>query len=335
MIGSVLLKMPDMPQLDAADSKRAYVDSEARDGHGRWTGDGSANAATTSETVADQTAVADLAPETIGLVARLAGVVAGPITLAAATLIPTNQSNIHSGEFPDFPGLHYRSDEGVVTISRLDAAGNIETLYHGVPDADGFYHDNAGYVVGQRVGTGVMFDNEALSDFAAKPATETADARLDPVLPSDDDEMKCPAPTPENIKGRSNRSLAYQEQVTGLRRGWDVNYLGVRFDGCDEDTGRMIEAKGLGMEWMLTWPPKNVYQSKFYLRMMRQAERQNTASAGRGDDYYFASDRMANFFGVEFRKAGYSNIRVHYVEAIVKKIVAWLSSRLAKQFFVH
>ena len=58
--------------------------------------------------------------------------------------------------------------------------------------------------------------------------------------------------------------------------------------------------------------------------MIRQAGRQNDASGGRGDDYYFASKRMADFFSQEFANKGFSNIRVHYVEAIVKKIAKWL-----------
>ncbi len=87
----------------------------------------------------------------------------------------------------------------------------------------------------------------------------------------------------------------------------------------------MIEAKGLGMEWMLNWPKDKLENSKFYQRMIRQARRQNDASAGRGDDYYFASEKMADFFSDEFTKKGYSNIEVHHVEAITKKIAKWLS----------
>ncbi len=350
MIGSVLLKLPDLPQA-APERKLAFNDSQPRDHNGRWTNNVGeearspaaaeaeettpTEAATASEEVAEETTAAELAPETIGLIARLVGILSGPVALAAATLIPTNKSNIHSGEFPDFPRMNYSSDEGVVTISRLDAAGNIETLYHGFPDAQGFYHDN-GYVVGQQIGTGIMFDNEALADFATRASTTVADSEPDPASTSEDDDDKaCPTPTPENINGRSNRSLAYQQQITGLPRGLDINYLGVRFDGCDDDTGRMMEAKGLGMDWMLNWPPDKLYQSKFYLRMMRQAGRQNDASEGRGDDYYFASKRMADFFGGKFNEAGYKNITVHQVDAIVKKIVTWLSRGLFKRSFVH
>jgi hypothetical protein len=58
--------------------------------------------------------------------------------------------------------------------------------------------------------------------------------------------------------------------------------------------------------------------------MMNQAYRQNQASRGRGDDYYFADERMEKFFGAEFEHAGFTNIVVHHVEALVKKIMDYL-----------
>jgi hypothetical protein len=57
---------------------------------------------------------------------------------------------------------------------------------------------------------------------------------------------------------------------------------------------------------------------------MDQARRQNKASTDRGDDYYFADKNMARFFAAEFKRAGYSNIVVHHIEAIVKKFLEWL-----------
>lgn len=124
---------------------------------------------------------------------------------------------------------------------------------------------------------------------------------------------------------RSRNGLAYQSRITGLPPGLDVPLNGVRFDGCDDATGRMIEAKGLGAEWMLKWPEDKLYRSDFYTDIMKQAARQNSASADRGVDYYFASKEMADFFDLEFARKGYNNILVHHVEAVVKKIEAWLN----------
>ncbi len=86
------------------------------------------------------------------------------------------------------------------------------------------------------------------------------------------------------------------------------------------------------LPWMLNWPKDKLENSKFYQRMIRQAGRQNEASAGRGDDYYFASQKMADFFAGEFAKRGYAYIKVHYVEALTKKIAKWLIPRLTDQY---
>jgi hypothetical protein len=351
MIGSLLLKLPEVPGPQTGwvaanddETKRAFDDDQPRDENGRWTADGASEAkqpappTLTEPAVAAETeALASIMPEAIGLLARLAAVISAPITFAAGLLIPSNGSNIHEGTLPGLPGLTYRSDEGIVTISRLDDAGNIENLYHGAPDADGLYRDVEGDIIGRHIGTGVLFDPDALSEMAGK-TDKPPEAGMDDTVSSDtavaqddDDQRACPEPVKENTAGRSARSLAYQSQITGLDPNLDVPYRGVRFDGCNENTGRMIEAKGLGMEWMLNWPYDKLVQSKFYRRMMRQAERQNGASEGRGDDYYFADERMAIFFGAEFKRAGYGNIVVHHVEAIIKKIgdcITWVRRNL-------
>jgi hypothetical protein len=64
---------------------------------------------------------------------------------------------------------------------------------------------------------------------------------------------------------------------------------------------------------------------------MNQAARQNTAAEGRGVDWYFADEKFVSFFAKEFRETGYSNIVVHYQEAIVKKIEDCVA--LVKNYF--
>ena len=58
---------------------------------------------------------------------------------------------------------------------------------------------------------------------------------------------------PEVISA-SERALAYQEQITGLPPPLAVKLNGVWFDGCDENTGTMLEAKGEGYQWALKGP---------------------------------------------------------------------------------
>jgi hypothetical protein len=344
MIGGVMLKLPEIAH---ATFTAKFDPSQPRDQDGRWTDGAGSEAKETppigfegeqSPSLVDLEAEAAsgsgrvsleaIAPRVIGLLGRFAGVLSGPLALAAGLLIPTNRSNIHFGDIPDFPGLTFRSDEGVVTLSRRDANGNVEDLFHGVPDTDGFYNDDKGEIIGRHVGTGVLFDNDYLADLGAKPAkTPTSGSDTGPALdaspalaPEDDEPKVCPPPTPESIAGRSSRSLAYQNQITGLPIGWDVLYRGVRFDGCNNTTQFMQEAKGLMAEYLTKMSDDKLRRSKFYRDIMKQAGNQNAAAVGRGVDWYFADQKFTDFFLGEFERAEYSNITVHHEEAITKKI---------------
>jgi hypothetical protein len=324
MIGSVLLKLPDV-----AEAKRAYDDSEARNEIGRWTRDGAGEAKTPIAAEAEAATAVEasaLAPETVGLLQRLARILPGPISFLTSVLIPTNESNIHYGKFPDFPGLHYRSDEGAVTISRLDATGNIETLYQGMPDKDGFYRDTQGLIIGRAVGTAALFDNVSLAEITNPPHSEP-DSENNPqvTLAADDNEPKtCPPPTPENTNGRSERSLAYQSQITGLAEGWDVLFHGVRYDGCEAASKDMQEAKGIMGGYLIKLSDEQLRNSKFYLKTMDQAQRQSAAATDREVDWYFAEKRFSDFFSKEFDK--YPNITVHHEDAVIKMFMTWLMS---------
>jgi len=337
MIGSLMLKLPEVSiaaMNDASDTtSKEYNPQQPRDDHGRWSRD-SLGASTALLTPAARVALENvgrgairrLAPEVMSLLARLAVAAPGPVVLAAGVLVPFNRSNITEGEFPGFPGLNYRSDEGIVTISRLDAAGNIETLYRGLPDQDGFYHDKNGLIIGQHVGTGVLFDSHTLSELSSKQGDTKEPKATASDLPDaspagpDDEPRVCPPITPENIAGRSARALAYQSQITGLPIGFDMLYRGVRFDGCDETTKRMQEAKGLMAAYLLRMSKDDLRSTPFYKKIMDQAERQNVASAGRGVDWYFADKDFADFFEREFSSKKLLNIKVRQRDAIVTKI---------------
>jgi hypothetical protein len=290
MIGGLLLKLPDVPVERfgrrgkiGLESKLAFDEDQPRDADGRWTLDPSGESRQSSPTVeppksapiispvpepaaepAEASRLARLAPRVVGLAARLAALVAEAVPLAIGfCLIPLNRSNIHEGSFPGFPTLGYRSDEGMLTISRLDPAGQIEVLYRGVPDANDFYHDDQGNIIGRHVGTGILFDSNALTKLAAKPPRagkpDTGAALLPGVSSKEDDDEPrvCPSPTPENINGRSERTLAYQTQITGLPRGFDVEFRGVRFDGCDEQTNECRKQRVSVWSGCLNGPIKN------------------------------------------------------------------------------
>jgi hypothetical protein len=60
----------------------------------------------------------------------------------------------------------------------------------------------------------------------------------------DDHEPRlCPDPTPEPKTTKSANSIAYQEYVSGLPYGSAIALGQVMFDGCDSDTGILLEAK--------------------------------------------------------------------------------------------
>ena len=103
MIGSVLLKLPDIP----ASQVSKYSDNEDRDADGRWTDGGveveepspletaPAEAPTLAPAEAEAVAqtergiVARLAPRVLSLLGSLAEIASGPLAVAAGVLIPT------------------------------------------------------------------------------------------------------------------------------------------------------------------------------------------------------------------------------------------------------
>jgi hypothetical protein len=345
--------------LDRIATLLRYDPTQPRDNNGRWMTDGggagdaqqrealkpadppSIDARAPSQIAPPSVAtpaVEGLGPGVLGLLGRLAAAVSGPLLLGGVlALIPTNSSNIHEGDIPGRPDLSYRSDEGVLTIFRQDDQGNIQRVYEGFPDSAGLYHDRTGRVIGQHVGTGVVFNLESLPLFGGPLETASSDPDSGPAsLPnsstSTDDPESCPPPTIEIDNGkRSARAAAYQSQITGLLPGFDVLYNGVRFDGCDDVTQRMLEAKGHGNEWRFALYPESWIGENYYDETIGQAKRQNEASAGRGVDWHFADRGEALFFSLEFKAHHFDNIRVYYTEAVIKKTedcMVWLKNMM-------
>lgn len=363
MIGSLLLRLPEIPEvlplskkeLNGA-AKAGYNEGETRDQRGRWT-DGAGGSGLQApvpqvlpnapnvpshvtpaflqatpalletgeegfETVAPGV-MENLAPETIGLLGRLAPFLGGAVATVAGVLIATNRSNTSGGPVPGAPGLTYGSDEGVVTIYGEDASGNPMIVYHSLPDRDGFYYDDKGLIIGRHIGRAVLFDPEALLEIAAEKRESPADSeppagnRPPTAQESDEDRPRfCPPPTPENISRRSIWSVAYQSQITGLPPGFDVLFRGVRFDGCVEAIQHFQEAKGRMPEFLVGISDERFRRTTLYDRIMRQASRQSAAASGYYDDWYFADEYLYGFFTREFRLFHFDNLLVHHVDAI-------------------
>lgn len=356
MIGSVLLKLPDIPDSSplakaARDraAKAGYNPAQPRDKDGRWTQGAGRIAllppaadvrpsipvapieappplerpapalAEPSEEAATNT-LEELGPEGLRLLPRLA---LGGSATALFVLTPTNHSNIHEGKIPDAPGLTYRSDEGIVDIYAADASGNPVTVYHGVPDRDGFYYDDQGLIIGRHIGIATLFDSEALQEIAAEKTGVPADSEppdgTPPSItlqPDEDRPRFCPPPTPENIRRRSIWSLLYQSQITKLPPGFDVLFRGVRFDGCVESIQHFQEAKGRMPAFITRASDDELRRTWSYVRIMRQATRQSAAALDFYDDWYFADERLYEFYTREFRLYHLDNLITHHVDAI-------------------
>jgi hypothetical protein len=181
-------------------------------------------------------------------------------------------------------------------------------LFEGHIGTDGTFRDAAGKAVSRALaGGGIVVDPDALPGAAAASThvgAETEAARDKPKL--------CPAPNPEDITGRSERALRYQEQITGLSRGLEVKLNGVRFDGCREADGTMLKAKGPGYATFMAAP--DVWRRWFKkLRDMKdQMQRQSKAAVGRLVEWHIAEKPIADFFRDYARKERLSNVIVFY-----------------------
>ncbi|SNV24278.1 Uncharacterised protein [Rhodococcus rhodochrous] len=127
-----------------------------------------------------------------------------------------------------------------------------------------------------------------------------------------------------NRGGTSERAGAYEEQVTGSPAG--VEYAipkadgsgNVLFDGWDPDageSGKLIEAKGPGYEWMVgddgQFKPNMGAAKSLPDQLRRQSEA--AESAGAEIEWRVAEERVAEAIEDMIDEAGYENITVKYV----------------------
>jgi hypothetical protein len=93
----------------------------------------------------------------------------------------------------------------------------------------------------------------------------------------------------------------------------------------------MLEAKGLGTEWLFERMDSMDYAADYYDQIIKQAGNQSRAAAGRGVDWHFADRGQALFYYLEFKAHHFDNISVKYTEPIIKKIddcMDWLQETL-------
>ncbi len=296
--------------------KAGFDPDQPRDERGRWTDASAAGAAAARMT--RPPAAKPAAPSVFGRVAPavLDGLAAIGARFSAATaflgiiFIPTNRSLLTEGTLPERPEVRYRYDQeaGTLELFRFDEQHQRQVIVAGRADAEGVFRDDEGRALGRKLDGSVIVDPDALPDAARGSDSERDEPRV------------CPAPTEENIVGRKERALAYQEQITGLPRGLSVKLWNpksgkyVDFDGCRESDGTMLEAKGPGYLDLLQ--DKNPFvRASVEAGLNSQALRQSEATkpSGRQIEWHFAERWVADYFRTQW-KGKFSNITVKHTE---------------------
>jgi Restriction endonuclease fold toxin 5 len=301
-------------------AKANFNPDQPRDDHGRWTDQGTSGSETTPlaapvGAIAGVTAEAAgsifgaLGPRALSGLVDLAAGMAVPTAFLGVLFLPTNGTPVIEGALPRRPDLGYRYDQdaGVLDIYRQDDAGPQQLVTARI-GTDGLFHDADGRVLGRSLGSTVAIDPDAPPASVGRTGAEAGAASAS----GQDRPQLCPDPSVENIAGRSERSLAYQQQITGLPPGLEVKLNGVRFDGCREADGTMLEAKGPGyadkMTGLDTWERWYTGAKEIQVQMKNQAE----AATGRVIEWHFAEQPVADYFCAFASKNKLSNVAVSY-----------------------
>jgi hypothetical protein len=313
-------------------AKANFNPDEPRDERGRWTdagggvsgavplvvpaaagGDGTSPIPPVISTAAAATVADQAAGSIFGAMGRVASAglaelaagIAAPAAFLGVLFLPTNSSLVSEGTLPGRPDLGWRYDQdtGLLQIYRQDAAGRLVLRSGRVADG-GLFYDEDGRVIGRNLGGTVAIDPDALPPPIGRTGTRVGAASA-----SGQDRPKlCPDRSEENIAGRSERSLAYQHQISGLPRGLEVKLNGVRFDGCRESDGTMLEAKGPGyadkMEGARDW--KDWFTGSEAIEEQMRA--QSRAAAGRVVEWHFAEQPVADRLRVFAVRSNLRNI---------------------------
>lgn len=180
--------------------------------------------------------------------ATLASRFAAPAILFNAIFVPSQNAIVDQGPVPGQPDMTFRwaHDEAQVTFNVV-SDGQSQTFAVGALKSGDIFVDSDGEIVARLVmgpaGKPILVTtadalDRALVEFRSRDGAAPADAVVDDHAPK-----LCPDPTPEAKTSTSQNSILYQQYVTGLPYGWAINVGGVRFDGCDEATGILLEAK--------------------------------------------------------------------------------------------
>ena len=282
--------------------KANFDPDEPRDEHGRWTdaGGGDSEAApsvasigTTAAAAAEASIFGTLGRATLASLADFAAGIAAPTAFFGVLLLPANRSLVSEGTLPGRPDLGYRYDRdtGTLDIYRQGDTGR-HWLDSGHIGADGRFYDAGRRVIGRNLGQTIAVDSDALPAPLGHTRAEAG------ALSASDQPQLCPDESPENINGRSKRSLAYQEQISGLPRGFEIKLNGVRFDGCRETDGTMLEAKGPGYADKMNGSETWTQWFRGNEQIEDQMDRQSRAAPQRKIEWHFAEPEVIGYLEI-------------------------------------
>jgi hypothetical protein len=192
----------------------------------------------------------DLSATALRGLATLAARFSAAAILFDAIFVPSDNRLVEEGRLPGRPDIAYRwaheETETAVTLKVL-VDGQWRTLAVGGAGLNSFVYDRAGHAVA-RVVSGpdqrqtLVATVNALDRAVADLRRKDGEPAAIPVA-NDNEPRLCPDPTPEPKTTKSANAIAYQEYVSGLPYGWAIVVGGVRFDGCEESTGNLLDAK--------------------------------------------------------------------------------------------
>jgi len=250
--------------------------------------------------------------------AQLAARISAPTLFLGILFIPTKGNVVVEGAVWNAPDLSYRYDRdtGLIQIWQDDGSGGRTLLDAGQIGVDGLFRDGGGRAIGLALPDGAIIDPDALPGYRAQTdADARANSRSQAVADTASEPKLCPDPTPENIAGRSDRTIAYQSQITGLPPGLEVVFNGERYDGCDPVTGNLIEAKGEGYADKMSGPSGWLQWFTGGEALEDQMGSHSDHALGRIVEYHFAEKEVADWARQYARP--YTNIVVFYTPRIV------------------
>ena len=284
---------------------------------GEWTIGGALG---TMAVTAESFVTRNITAEALAALARFAATLPDPVAVLGLAFIPSETGTpITGGDLPGQSDLHYTWNQDEGSLLFTSTLGGMPCI---VGEAhlgfDGVFYSDDHHPVARDLGGHLVIDLAAVTAHVGI-STGTENTGLDQALLAPlvttrtaDEPKLCPDPGPDNPGwvGNSLRAKAYQTRVTGLLPGIAVTLNGVVFDGCREEDGTMLEAKGPGYASFIdkTGNWRTWYKKRWDLE--RQLWRQSRAAGSRRVEWHVAEEKTADAIRAMVGELNLSNIDV-------------------------